>query len=92
MSQNLNNLKKSECISLLQKILKRVSKEEKPKVYRGPKSPSYCGSGRIPQGRSKGSSATCIRKGVGVGKAMGKIEGINTERDHILKMIEREIK
>jgi hypothetical protein len=89
MSENLNNLKKSECISLLQKIIKRVSKEEKPKVYRGLKSPTYCGNGKVPQGRSKGSSAICIRKGVGVGKAIGKLEGINIERDRIFKMIEK---
>jgi hypothetical protein len=84
-----SHLKKNECIDLLKKIMKRVSKEEKPKKYRGQPSPSYCGKGSTPRGRIKGDGSMCIRKGVGVGKAMGKLEGVNTEREAIQKIITR---
>lgn len=88
----LPNLSKSECITLLSKIIRRVSKTEKAKPYTGKTSPSFCGNGRTPRGRVKGNSAECIRKGVGVGKAQGIIAGVNKEREGLYRIIERGLK
>lgn len=90
--KNFKNLSKKELISLLSKITKRISKEDKMKPYTGRKSPSYCGNKRTPRNRLKGSPAECIRKGVGVGKAQGIISGVNKERDSIYRIINRVVK
>jgi hypothetical protein len=90
--ENIKSLTKKELITLLSKITKRVSKEEKMKPYTGRRSPSYCGNKRTPRNRVKGSPAECIRKGVGVGKAQGIISGVNKERDSIYRIIERKTK
>lgn len=87
--EKINKMKKNELQSCLKKILKRCEKEEKAKAYTGPKSPTYCGKKATPNGRTKGSPAICIRKGVGVGKAMGVIEGVNDERNKIINLIKR---
>ena len=90
--ENMKYLSKKELISLLTKITKRVSKEEKIKPYTGRRSPSYCGNKRTPRNRVKGTPTECIKKGVGVGKAQGIISGVNKERDSIYRIIERKLK
>ncbi len=87
----LSNLSRNEAISLLKKIVRRVHKTEKIKPYTGRPSPSFCGNGRTPRGRVKGSSAECIRKGVGVGKAQGIIAGVNKEREYLYRLVERNL-
>jgi RIO-like serine/threonine protein kinase len=85
----INKMKKTDLTSLVIKLLKRCNKVEKQKTYKGPTSLTYCGKSSPPVGKKRGSPVVCIRKGVGVGKAMGVIEGINKERNEIVKIIKK---
>jgi hypothetical protein len=89
--EGISHLPKSECVTLLKKIIKRIEKEEKPKEYKGRRSNSYCGDGRSPRGKIKGNSTECVRKGFGAGSAVGVIKGVNKERESLYRMIKRNI-
>ena len=87
---NFSSMSKTELVKILKKIEKRCSKVEKLSKAKKSKSPTFCGNpSNRKSGLRQGNSLECLKKGVGTGKYMGMVKGINQERKKILDLLEK---
>lgn len=96
--KNLKNKKKSDLIIIIEKLVKRCNKEEKPKVYakKSGKKKTFCGleenRDKKDKNIKKSNSYDCLRKGFGAGSNTGRTKGVNEERKSILGLLKKHLK